>query len=139
VAPKGWDDYQAAIDRLTGHGTRAMMPAALRPTAVALAVVTALRLARGGDCLARHGGVAEATVDEPATLSWTLRRGRHAVDPRCGRTLAGRPAAGRPTAGGVRSMLRLRGRRRPGTYRLTATARNAHGRGHSRTLWLTVA
>jgi hypothetical protein len=124
---------------LTLRGDGAPLVVALRPTAVALAVVTALRLARGGDCLARHGGVAEATVDEPATLSWTLRRGRHAADPRCGRTLAGRSAAGRPSSGGARSMLRLRGRRRPGTYRLTATARNAHGRGRSRTLWLTVA
>jgi Abnormal spindle-like microcephaly-assoc'd, ASPM-SPD-2-Hydin len=157
----------------TGRGTLTLggdgrpLVVALRPSAVALPVVTALRLARGGDCLARHGGVAEATADEPATLSWTLRRAPHAVDPRCGRTLTAaspasrsaargtrsaagrtrsaagrtRSAAGRarPADGGTRSVLRLRGARRPGTYRLTAAARNAHGRGPSRTLWLTVA
>jgi ASPM-SPD-2-Hydin domain-containing protein len=130
---------------LTLRGDGSPLVVALRPVAAALPVVTALRLARGGDCLARHGGVAEATVDEPATLSWTLRRAPHAVDPRCGRTPTAAslrpPAATRESGaggGGTRGAFRLRSARRPGTYRLTAAARNAHGRGPGRTLWLTV-
>lgn len=130
---------------LTLRGDGSPLAVALRPTAVALPVVTALRLARGGDCLARHGGIAEATVDEPATLSWTLRRAPHAVDPRCGETPTVAPPASRAAgletrAAGreTRAALRLRGPWRPGTYRLTAAARNAHGRGPTRTLWLTV-
>jgi hypothetical protein len=122
---------------LRGDGTPLVV--ALRPTAFALPVVAALRLVRGGNCLDRHGGVAEATVDEPAALSWTLRRAAHLVDPRCGRARAGISPAARPPTRPIRSLLRLRGRRRPGTYRLTVTAHNAHGRGPSRTLWLTVA
>jgi Abnormal spindle-like microcephaly-assoc'd, ASPM-SPD-2-Hydin len=130
---------------LTLRGDGSPLVVALRPSAAALPVVTVLRLARGGDCLARHGGVAEATVDEPATLSWTLRRAPDAIGPMCGRTPTGArvsPAAGheaRAAGHEARAVLRLRGARRPGIYRLTAAARNAHGRGPSRTLWLTVS
>jgi hypothetical protein len=124
---------------LTLRGDGSPLVVALRPTAVALPVVTALRLSRGGDCLARHGGVGEATVDEPAALSWTLRRAPHALDPRCGRALTAASRLSRAAGHETRSAFRLRGARRPGTYRLTAAARNTHGRGPSRTLWLTVS
>jgi hypothetical protein len=124
---------------LTLRGDGSPLVVALRPAAAALPVVTVLRLARGGDCLGRHGGDAEATVDEPATLSWTLRRAPHAVDPRCGRTPTAASPTSPPARRATRAALRLRGARRPGAYRLTAAARNAHGRGPSRTLWLTVS
>lgn len=123
---------------LTLRGDGRPLVVALRPTAFALPVVIALRLSSGGACLGRRGGVAEATVDEPATLSWTLRRAPHAVDARCGGAQAGISAPGRLHRF-RRSLLWLHGRREPGTYRLRVAARNAHGLGPSRTLWLTVA
>jgi hypothetical protein len=128
----------------TGRGTLTLrgdgrpLVVALRPNAFALPMVTALRLGRGGDCLGRRGGIVEATVDGPATLFWTLRRAPHSADARCGRAQADISAAVR-LPGSTRSLLRLHGRRGPGTYRLRVTARNAHGLGLSRTLWLTVA
>ena len=135
-----WRPRSAGTGRgsLTLRGDGRPLALVLRPTAFALPVVTALRLARGGDCLGRRGGVAEASVDEPATLSWTLRRVPHAVNARCGRAQAGISAPARLPRF-TRSLLRLHGQRDPGTYRLRVTARNGHGLGPSRTLWLTVA
>jgi hypothetical protein len=117
------------------RGDGAPLDVAVRPTAYALPRVTALRSARGGDCLAPAGGLVWATVDQAASVTWTMRRSEHARDLRCGRRSR---ATGAAPAGGRHAALRVSGHRRAGTYRLSATAANRHGRGPSRTLWLTV-
>jgi hypothetical protein len=133
-----WRPRSAGTGRgtLTVRGDGRPLAVNLRPVAFTLPTVTRLHLTRGGDCLPDRGGVARATVVQPATLSWTLRRAPHASEPHCGRSRA-TPAA--TAAAGRQFTLTLPGHRRPGTYRLTARAGNRHGQGPARVLWLTVA
>jgi Abnormal spindle-like microcephaly-assoc'd, ASPM-SPD-2-Hydin len=135
----------------------------LRATGFALPAVTLVASTDQSPCFARnsHNRVLVAT-DEPASVSWRLvRRGQlHAR--RCQGAIGialssgvGRSSArGRTSTGAHRTTLARGGekyvarfalpagagrrRLRPGAYRLTITAANAHGTSRARTMWLTV-
>ena len=125
----------------TGDGTLALrgdgapLDVPVRPTAYPLPRVTALRSARGGDCLAPAGGLVWATVDQAASVTWMVRRSAHPRDPRCGSRSRTRVTV---PAGRRRAALRVSGHRAPGTYLLTVYATDHHGQGPPASLWLTV-
>ena len=146
---------------LSGDGTP--LSVTLRATAFAPPAVTLLTSTDRSPCFARASrNRVLALTNEPASLKWNVSRQHHALDSRCsgGIGAAGSPAtAGRSSASGststvgnwsvagserdyvARFALPLRaGRRalRPGAYRLTITATNAHGTGKLKTLWITV-
>ena len=144
---------------LTLHGDGNPLQVALRATAFALPSVTGLSATGSSLCFAAgsRNRVLIAT-DQAATVRWRLVAQPHAAPGRCRGSVAGSSGPGRSFASGrTRSRaqrghgagkqrfdatvaLPVGGRRglRPGTYRLTATASDAHGAGGSRSVLVTV-
>jgi hypothetical protein len=150
-----------AVLTLLGDGTP--LSIVLRATAFALPAVTLLASTDHSPCFGRasHNRVLVLT-DEPASVSWNVVRRHYVLDHRCpGATgVAGPPnavgrssASGRTPTGGHWILARGTGGYvarfalpahagprglRPGAYRLTIAATNAHGTSRSRTMWLAV-
>jgi hypothetical protein len=144
---------------LTLHGDGNPLQVGVHATAFALPSVTRVTATGSSLCFApgSHNRVLLAT-DQPATIRWRLVAQRHGASRRCRGSVAGSTGSGRSSAvGRARSRaqrgsasgkrrfdatvaLPVGGRRglRPGTYRLTATASDAHGAGRSRSALLTV-
>jgi hypothetical protein len=147
---------------LTVRGDGAPLSIMLRATAFALPAVTRVASTDQTPCFAHdsHNRVLVAT-DAPASVSWSIVRQDHPLGRRCvsaarvrPRSAAGRSSAhGRTSTGAHRTLGRGRrtysaqfalpagaGRRglRPGAYRLTVTAANAHGTSPATTTLLTV-
>ncbi len=151
-----WRPAAAGVGRgsLVLRGDGSPLQLALGPRAYPVPRITGLQVASTGrhpggqpaaprdGCLPPAGGTVWAVLDQPAAVSFSLRRLRRPADPRC--VVAGRPRPRpRVTSGvdadpGRRVALHLRGHRAPGAYRLTARATNHHGQGPPSSLWLTV-
>ncbi|MGZ4326142.1 MAG: choice-of-anchor D domain-containing protein [Solirubrobacteraceae bacterium] len=142
---------------LRGDGTPLQL--ALRATAFALPAVTRLAATGSSLCFApATRNQVLITTDQPATIRWRLVAEPHAAARHCRGSVAGSSVSGRTSAFGRASAraerrrgagrrrfvakvaLPVGGRRglRPGTYRLTATASDAHGTGRSRSVLVTV-
>ena len=145
---------------LTLRGDGDPLQVALRATAFALPSVTRLTATGSSLCFApgSRNRMLIAT-DQAATVRWRLLAQPHAAPGRCRGSVAGGAESGRTSASGRtrsraqrghgageasgsrrRSLCRVGGRRglRPGIYRLTATASDAHGAGRSRSVLVTV-
>ncbi|HEX4672829.1 MAG TPA: choice-of-anchor D domain-containing protein [Solirubrobacteraceae bacterium] len=144
---------------LTLHGDGNPLEVALRAIAFALPSVTSLTATGSSLCFApgARNRVLIAT-DQSATVHWRLASQPHAAPRRCRGSVAGSSGSGRTSASGraparaqrsrgvgkrrftANVALPVGGRRGlwPGTYRLTATASDAHGAGRSRSVLLTV-
>jgi hypothetical protein len=149
----------AAIATLTLHGDGNPLQVELRATAFALPSVTRLTATGSSLCFApgSRNRVLIAT-DRSANVRWRLASQPHAAPRRCRGSIAGSSGSGRRSASGhaparaqrgggagtrrfaANVALPVGGRRalRPGVYRLTATASDAHGAGRSRSVLLTV-
>jgi hypothetical protein len=142
---------------LRGDGTPLQVP--LRATAFALPVVTQLTATESSLCFApATGNRVLIGTDQPATIRWRLVAEPLAAARHCRGSVAGSSRSGRTSASGrvparaergrgaskrrflAKVGLPVGGRRglRPGTYRVTATASDAHGAGRSRSVLLTV-
>ncbi len=144
---------------LTLHGDGNPLQVALRATAFALPSVTGLSATGSSLCFAAGSSnrVLIAT-DQAAIVRWQLLAQPHAAPGHCRGSIRRASGSGRTALSGrARSRaqrghgagrqrfdatvaLPVGGRRgmRPGTYRLTATASDAHGAGRSRSVVLTV-
>jgi hypothetical protein len=147
--------------RLRGDGTP--LSIILRATAFPLPAVTLLESTDPSRCFTPASGNRVLVVtDQPSSVIWNVLRRPHVLDHRCSRgarvpaprNAAGRSSAsGRILSGGHGTLVRgtrkyvarfalpaHAGRRglRPGAYRLTVIATNAHGASRSETMWLTV-
>jgi hypothetical protein len=142
---------------LRGDGDPLQVP--LRATAFALPSVTRVTATESSLCFApdSRNRVLIAT-DQLATIRWRLVAQRHAVAQRCRGSVSASGGSGRTSAAGRTRSSVQRGHAagtqrfaatvalpvggprglRPGTYRLTATASDAHGAGRSRSVLLTV-
>jgi hypothetical protein len=155
-----WAGTAGAVLTLRGNGRP--LSVILRATAFALPAVTRLASTAHSPCFARGSSRRLwVATDQPSLVSWTVVRQHDVLDPRCpGANELARPAnvigrssaRGRSSTAGRGTSARGRGRYvarfglpfqpgrhglRPGAYRLTVKATNAHGTGRARTMWLT--
>jgi hypothetical protein len=125
---------------LTLHGDGNPLQVALRATAFALPSVTGLR-ATGSSLRFAPGSRNRVLIvtDQAATVRWRLASGRTSITGRT-RSRAQRGNGADKQRFDATLALPLGGRPslRPGVYRLTVTASDAHGPGRSREVMLTV-
>ena len=144
---------------LTLRGDGDPLQVALRATAFALPSVTRLTAAESSLCfVAGSRNQVLIATNQPATIRWRLVAQPHAAPRHCRGPVAVSTGSGRTSVSGRASAQAQRGRGgnqrqflakvalpvggrrglRPGTYRLTATASDAHGAGRARSVLVTV-
>ncbi len=152
--PIRWGTATALLT-LTGDGVP--LTVTLKGLAIPPPAIKLLASAEPGEvCPVGRAERFVVVTSQPSSVSWSAVRSTRTLNPRCSRVAAaqvpsghrvalqGRAATGlrlrvRNGEQGYVATVRLRSGLRPGVYRLTTRAVNAHGLGAARAMWITVA